>query len=98
RHGVDERCEEIFAAVEEQFAAEYDELDSWTEDDYSCNESVDERCTDGDEDFMEDFGIGRTVPGFTGVLAVAAMSGAVLLVGRLRDTHAVVGDLFALDE
>ena len=98
RHGVDDHCEEMFAAVEEQFAAEYDGLDSWTEDDYSCNESVDERCTDGDEDFMEDFGVGRTVPGFTGVLAVAAMSGAVLLVGRLRDTHAVVGELFALDE
>ena len=98
RHDVETHCEDLFNELEEQFAAEYDELDSWTEDDYSCNESVDERCTDGDEDFMEDFGIGRTVPGFTGVLAVAAMSGAVLLIGRLRDTHAVVGDLFALDE
>lgn len=31
-----------------------------------------------------DFGIGDTVPGFTGLLSVVAMSGAVLLAGRRR--------------
>ena len=81
RHDVEADCEVLFEELEEQFAAEYDALDSSTGDDYSC--SNEESCTDGDEDAIR-HAIGRTVPGFTGLLSVAAMSGAVLLVGRRR--------------
>ena len=81
RHDVETHCEDLFNELEEQFAAEYDALDSWPGDDHSC--SNEESCTDGDEDAIR-HAIGRTVPGFTGLLSVAAMSGAVLLVGRRR--------------
>ena len=81
RHGVETDCEALFEELEEQFAAEYDALDSWTEDDHPCSNG--ESCTDGDEDEIR-HAIGRTVPGFTGLLSVAAMSGAVLLASRRR--------------
>jgi len=47
-------------------------------------EDVNDTSANSDMESMGDFGIGDTVPGFTGLLSVAAMSGAVLLVGRRR--------------
>jgi hypothetical protein len=84
RHDVEAHCEAMFMELEEQFAAEYEALDSWTgvEDEYSCGDE--ERCTD-DEDSIR-HGIGHSVPGFTGLLSVLAISGAMLLTGR-RGLH-----------
>ncbi len=47
-------------------------------------EGVNDTSSTSDMESGDGFGIGDTVPGFTGLLSVVAMSGAVLLVGRRR--------------
>ncbi|HIB23816.1 MAG TPA: hypothetical protein EYO22_03805 [Candidatus Poseidoniales archaeon] len=90
RHDVETDCEALFEELEEQFRAEYEALESMTEveDENSCGD--DDRCTDRDENYMEEFGIGHSVPGFTGLLSVLAITGAVLLTGR-RGLHETRG-------
>jgi predicted aldo/keto reductase-like oxidoreductase len=90
RQDVETDCETLFEELEEQFRAEYEALESMTEveDENSCVD--DERCTNRDENYMEEFGIGHSVPGFTGLLSVLAITGAVLLTGR-RGLHETRG-------